>query len=374
MDEAQVIKLLAEALETLPPEAAGLRPVLETLLREHRRLSNQVSRISRIGDRSQEQLRVLNQELTRANERLSQALTEVRTLQGFIPICARCKRVRDDHGYWDQVEDYVSRHSGMVFSHGVCPECARMLFPAVPAAQAAGGAEPAPAGQSGAGPREAVELEQRLQALELDPTYRDNPLRPELKDLAGRHLRLLRRLGKISRISDGFQRQLKEVNLALTEASYTDLLTGLPNRRAMVERITSELDRSARGHSRAALLLADVDHFKQVNDTYGHEVGDQVLQGLAAAFRATLRGYDTCARWGGEEFLVLLPETDLEAALGVADKLRTGVAATREALPAITISVGVAVAQEGETLTALIRRADDAMYAAKRQGRNRVQA
>lgn len=372
MDEAQVIKLLADALETLPPEAGALRPVLETLLREHRRLCSQVRKIARIGDRYPEQLRVLNQELTRANERLSQALTEVRTLQGFIPICARCKRVRDDHGYWDQVEDYVSRHSGVVFSHGVCPECARMLFPAV---RAAGAAEPAPAGKPGSDPgEEARELEQRLQALDLDPAYRDNPLRAELQDLTGRHLRLLRRLGKISRISDGFQRQLKEVNLALAEASYTDLLTGLPNRRAMVDRITSELDRSARGHSRPALLLADVDHFKQVNDTYGHEVGDQVLQGLASVFRAALRGYDTCARWGGEEFLVLLPETGLEAALGVADKLRAGVAAAREGLPAITISVGVAAAQEGETLTALIRRADDAMYAAKRRGRNRVLA
>jgi len=374
MEDAQVIKLLAGALETLPPEAAALRPVLETVLHEHRRVCRQVGRIARIGDRSQEQLRVLNQELTRTNERLSQALTEVKTLQGFIPICARCKRVRDDHGYWDQVEDYVSRHSGVVFSHGVCPECARMLFPAVRAAGAAGPTEAAPAGKPGAGDREETELEQRLQALDQDPAYRDNPLRHELNDLAGRHLRLLRRLGKISRISDGFQRQLKEVNLALTEASYTDLLTGLPNRRAMVDRITSELDRSARGHSRPALLLADVDHFKQVNDTYGHEVGDQVLHGLAVVFRAALRGYDTCARWGGEEFLVLLPETDLAAALGVADKLRAGVAAARETLPAITISVGVAAAQDGETLTALIRRADDAMYAAKRRGRNRVLA
>lgn len=374
MEETQVIKLLAGALESLPPEAAHVKPVLESVLREFRKLSTQVRKISRIGDGYQEQLRDVNQELTRANERLSQALTEVKTLQGFIPICARCKRVRDDHGYWDQVEAYISRHSDAVFSHGVCPECARVLYPEIRPQESAA---PAPAsGKAAASLLEEAELEARLEALDRDPAYQDNPLKREMGDLASRHLRLLRRLGKISRISDGFQRQLKKVNLALTEASYTDLLTGLPNRRAMVERVTSEMDRSARGRSRPALIMADVDRFKQVNDTFGHEVGDLVLQGIAAAFRSAIRGYDTCARWGGEEFLVLLPETNLEDALAVADKLRVTVAQVRPdaegALPAVTISVGVAAYRDGETLTSLIRRSDDAMYEAKRSGRNRV--
>ena len=376
MDEAQVIELLADALETLPPEAAALRPVLETLLREHRRLCSQVRKISRIGDGYQEQLRDLNRELTRANERLSQALTEVKTLQGFIPICARCKRIRDDQGYWEQVEGYISRHSDAVFSHGVCPECSRILFPEIASSRR----EAPPAGpkpRKGKSMEEETDLEVRLAILQSDPTLQDNPLKEELGSLTRRHLHLLRRLGKIARISDGFQRRLKQVNLALAEASFTDLLTGLSNRRAMLERINGELDRSARGRSRPALLMADVDHFKLVNDTYGHEMGDAVLQALAAAMRSAIRGYDTCARWGGEEFLVLLPETEMADAVAVAEKLRRVVAQPRPegpVLPAVTISVGVAVHREGESLSALLRRADDAMYEAKRLGRNRVAA
>jgi diguanylate cyclase (GGDEF)-like protein len=377
MEEAQVIKMLAGALEQLPAEAAPLRPVLETILREHRKLHSQLRKISRIGDGYQEHLRDLNQELTRANERLSQALTEVQTLQGFIPICARCKRIRDDHGYWDQVEDYISRHSSAVFSHGVCPDCAKVLFPQIhPRVGEAGPAEPAEPAPSPRALAEETDLQLRMAGLESDPAFQDNPLKAEMGLLAKQHLQLLRRLGKITRISDGYQRQLKQVNLALAEASYTDLLTGLPNRRAMVERIHGELDRSARGRSQAALLMVDVNHFKLVNDTYGHEVGDQVLQALADTLRGAVRGYDTCARWGGEEFLVLLPETSMADAMGVGEKLLRAVAQRPEGetLPGITLSVGVAVHLPGEASAALLRRADDAMYEAKRNGRNRVEA
>ncbi len=202
-------------------------------------------------------------------------------------------------------------------------------------------------------------------------------LRPVLETVLREHRKLHSQLRKIARISDGYQHQLKQVNLALAEASYTDLLTGLPNRRAMVERIHSELDRSARGRSQAALLMVDVDHFKLVNDTYGHEVGDRVLQALADTLRSVLRGYDTCARWGGEEFLVLLPATELADAVGVGEKLLQAVLQQRpegETLPAITLSVGVAVHRPGEASASLLRRADDAMYEAKRHGRNRVEA
>ncbi|MDR3671831.1 MAG: diguanylate cyclase [Holophaga sp.] len=375
MEEAQVLKLLVGALEGLPPEAP-LRPVLETTLREHRKLHSQLRKISRIGDRYQEQLRDLNQELIRANDRLSLALTEVKTLQGFIPICARCKRIRDDHGYWEQVEAYISRHSDAVFSHGVCPDCSRILFPGVDTSR-----QEAP--QAGSRRRafqsmeEETDLEVRLALLQSDPTLHDNPLKEELGSLTRRHLHMLRRLGKIAHISDGFQLRLKQVNLALAEASFTDLLTGLSNRRAMMERIHGELDRSARGGCRPALLMVDVDHFKLVNDTYGHEMGDEVLQALAAAMRSAIRGYDTCARWGGEEFLVLLPETDMADAVAVGEKLRGVVhqpCPEHPALPSVTISVGVAVHREGETLPALLRRADDAMYEAKRLGRDRVEA
>ena len=369
MDSASVARLMEEALGMLPPGSA-LGPVLEASLREQHRLTSQLGKISRIGDRYQDRLRDLNQELTGANARLSQALAEVQTLQGFIPICARCKRIRDDDGYWGQIEAYVCKHSAAVFSHGVCPECAALLFPEVSAGT------PGPQAPPAVHPAEETALEARLAQLAQDPSVRGNPLADELGALARKHLRLLRRQWKIARISDRYQSQLKELNIALTQASYTDLLTGLANRRAMMDRIQAELDRSDRGYARPALLMVDVDHFKQVNDGFGHEVGDRVLQALALALRSALRGYDLCARWGGEEFLVLLPETGLEAALGVGEKIRLAAAPTAgdTSLPAITLSVGVAARRKGETLTSLVQRADDAMYEAKRLGRNQVQA
>jgi diguanylate cyclase (GGDEF)-like protein len=184
------------------------------------------------------------------------------------------------------------------------------------------------------------------------------------------------RMRKIARISDGYQHRVKKANLALAEASHTDLLTGLPNRRAMAEWVTAELERSTRGGSRPALLMVDVDHFKEVNDTLGHEAGDRLLQAVGGALRAALRAYDTCGRWGGDEFLVLLPDTSPLPALAVGAKL---VGAVQRPfgdpdLPGVTISVGVAVQEPGESFVDLLRRADDAMYDAKRQGRNRVQA
>jgi diguanylate cyclase (GGDEF)-like protein len=204
----------------------------------------------------------------------------------------------------------------------------------------------------------------------------EDALRPVLEALLREHRKQDAQLRKLTRISDRYQKQLKEANLALAQASFTDLLTGLPNRRAMVERVNGELGRSDRNHASPALLMVDVDHFKQVNDSYGHETGDQVLQSLANTLRSTVRAYDTCARWGGEEFLVLLPETAMADAVGVGEKLRRAAQQRPEGepLPGITLSIGVAVHRQGETPAAVLRRADDAKYEAKRQGRNRVVA
>jgi diguanylate cyclase (GGDEF)-like protein len=366
-----LLNRLAEVLAGLPADAGPARDALAEALEALRKQETRTRKLTRIGDGYQQQLRGLNQELVEANRRLSQALQEVRTLQGFIPICARCKRVRDDEGYWDQVESYISRRSDAVFSHGVCPDCYGFLFPDYPVAAAG----PAPRVRTPNRTEEEDRMERRLDALAGDGALAANPVAGELRDLLARHLRLLRQMDKIARISDSYQHRLKHANLALAEASHTDLLTGLPNRRAIVERIDAELDRSARGGLRPALLMVDVDHFKVVNDTLGHEAGDRLLQSLARSLRSALRAYDTCARWGGEEFLVLLPETSPEAALTVAGKL---VQAVRQGgdpdLPEVTISVGVAVQESRETFTDLVRRADDAMYAAKRLGRNRAQA
>jgi diguanylate cyclase (GGDEF)-like protein len=223
---------------------------------------------------------------------------------------------------------------------------------------------------------EALRLKARLDALREEPAYRDHPLLAELEQLGRAHLKLLERMAKITRISDGFQVQLKELNEGLRRASGTDALTGIPNRRAMMEHLQAELPRAARAGTPFSVLMADVDRFKAVNDTHGHETGDRLLQALAKALAEGLRAYDTCARWGGEEFLVLLPGTPLEGALEVGEKLvRSGlslsVPAGKGPLNA-SLSVGAAQWRAGEDLDSVLRRADAAMYEAKGLGGGRI--
>lgn len=158
----------------------------------------------------------------------------------------------------------------------------------------------------------------------------------------------------------------------------TDDLTGVWSRRSFFEHAARELQRSKRTARPLAALMVDADDFKAVNDSYGHAAGDQVLRNLADRCHGQLRIDDIVGRYGGEEFAIMLPETALEAAMGVAERLRAVVAATPFITDygalTLTISIGVAVHYPGDetTLDALIDRADRAMYAAKRSGRNRV--
>ncbi len=339
-----------------PLEPTPVRGLLEAL----RALEARLAKVSRISDGYQAQLLALNQTLTDTNRQLAQALSEVKTLRGFIPICAKCKRVRDDHGYWDQVESYISKRSEAVFSHGVCPNCAQDMR------REMGLAKPPPRLREAEGAWKA-----RVEALLEPPEHRTHPLGRELEDLARIHQRLQARFDKITRISDGFQGQLKALNLALAEASRTDALTGLPNRRSMMERLDAELARAEREGTPTAVIMADVDHFKEINDSRGHEAGDRVLSALGDVLRTVLREYDFCARWGGEEFLFLLPNTTLEGALQAVQRIRDHLA--EEPLdPRPTMSYGVAWRHAGEDRTSLLARADGALYAAKEGGRNRV--
>lgn len=156
----------------------------------------------------------------------------------------------------------------------------------------------------------------------------------------------------------------------------TDALTDLPNRRAMQIQLHTEWLRAKRSENYFALIMADLDHFKAVNDQYGHEVGDEVLTILANRFNATLRGADHVARWGGEEFLMLIPSTNQDNALIVAEKIRRAVAelpfATSAGELEITLSLGVALHRRRESIDEGINRADRALYQAKHEGRNRV--
>ena len=159
----------------------------------------------------------------------------------------------------------------------------------------------------------------------------------------------------------------------------TDSLTGVFNRRYVSAHLPRLLDRAADSNKPVSILMFDIDHFKRVNDTFGHDVGDEVLREVAIRSAHNLRNFDLVARLGGEEFVVIMPDTDGEAALMVAERLRQRIGDTPFAVSApigeitVTVSVGVAVGgRVGDTVDTLIKRADEALYEAKRSGRNRV--
>ena len=155
--------------------------------------------------------------------------------------------------------------------------------------------------------------------------------------------------------------------------SQTDLLTGLYNRTKIDQALNDEMTRAKRNGYEFSILLFDVDFFKKVNDTFGHQMGDKVLISLAKSAKESLRTYDIIGRWGGEEFLVLCPECGNQEAMIVAERLRKSVEeADSPTQCAHTISIGVATMQQDDTPHTLVSRADDALYQAKHQGRNQV--
>jgi two-component system cell cycle response regulator len=166
--------------------------------------------------------------------------------------------------------------------------------------------------------------------------------------------------------------QLLERERGLEALAYSDELTSLYNRRFLGRQL-SALIRSATRHRRAmSLVLVDVDRFKAVNDEYGHERGDVVLERIARRLSHVLREEDFAGRWGGEEFLILLPDVDEVGAHATAERLRESVAGRPVAGLAVTVSAGTATWQHGESADDLLRRADAALYEAKRAGRDRV--
>lgn len=175
------------------------------------------------------------------------------------------------------------------------------------------------------------------------------------------------------------QDELRKSNQLLLELAQSDPLTRLFNRRALREKLESELNRCHRNGKPCSLIMADIDHFKNVNDTYGHQAGDEILIAVAELLHDQLRPYDLAARYGGEEFCLVLPETDLEQARITAERIRGKItqlhfAGELESLH-LTISLGVA-STCGNVATPqddLIRLADEALYLAKNNGRDRVE-
>ncbi len=212
---------------------------------------------------------------------------------------------------------------------------------------------------------------QLLRALDLG--VNDYIIRPiEVAELRARVRTQLRRRR--------YTQKLREVVTSAVELAVTDSLTGLYNRRYLETHLQSLMARGDAGDRQVCLLIFDIDFFKGVNDTYGHEAGDDVLREFSSRLKRSVRGIDLVSRYGGEEFVVVMPETDTAYAKKVAERLRRDV--EREAflttagvhIP-VTVSIGLAsYSGTGDSTAALVRRADEALYAAKRSGRNRVVA
>lgn len=159
----------------------------------------------------------------------------------------------------------------------------------------------------------------------------------------------------------------------LRQQAYHDALTGLLNRRAGETQLQLCSQNAQMRQSHYALILCDIDNFKQVNDRFGHETGDHVLQRCASLLSASVRSGDTVVRWGGEEFLIILPDCPPSAALDLAERIRSTVASHDDpVIGGFTISLGVATSETIEDHTALLRKADSALYACKRNGRNQA--
>lgn len=196
---------------------------------------------------------------------------------------------------------------------------------------------------------------------------------------------LLRATSRATRLEAGFAKtsqELDQVREALARSDQSariDALTGLANRRGCDERLKAAQIRAMENGTSLSVLLIDIDHFKRFNDTYGHQVGDQVLRLVAGVFKEQLREGDFPARYGGEEMIGVLENTELKTGEAIADRIRRKISerkmqkrSTNEDLGAITVSIGVAEFKPGESINDVVERADRALYQAKRSGRNRT--
>jgi diguanylate cyclase (GGDEF)-like protein len=170
--------------------------------------------------------------------------------------------------------------------------------------------------------------------------------------------------------------EVKKLNKKLEKAAKTDPLTGLINRRAFIAMTDHEKKRFARSKKPFSLIMCDIDHFKWINDSMGHDTGDYILIELAKLLLNSLRAQDTLCRWGGEEFIILLPETDLTGGKNLAEKLRKIIEAEKFHFNAqeitVTMSFGITSCEKDITIYTYIKEADECMYMAKKNGRNRV--
>lgn len=362
----------AEAAVLAPGAPEVLLAVLRGVIRRYRSLERKLLKTTRSSDGHQERITSMTTEL----ERLSSRLRQFREVG--LPVCAHCRKVRLDDQYWQRLETFLARNPDIMLAQSLCPECGRVLQESPSQSSVPG------IGPEGVSPgREHLKKTgeedphvARLRALAAE-VARDAPQHArEMEAFAERYAKVSRRFTKTLTISDSYQLQLRDLNEQLERMARTDLLTGLANRWEIASRLETERSRMERYGSVFSLILGDVDHFKAINDTFGHQGGDCALRHVADTLRRNLRAEDLCARWGGEEFLMLLPETDLDQAGQVAGKLHALVGGARIAWESstirLTMSFGVTAFQPGLSLDEGVKRVDDALYAAKERGRNQV--
>ena len=211
-----------------------------------------------------------------------------------------------------------------------------------------------------------------------DPETLENTLKDlllEVKKVEQSSAALELQLKQADKQVENLQSRLKEVE----QHAIVDPLTNLYNRRAFEEKLPIHMAQSSKTGKNLTLLMIDIDYFKRVNDTYGHLTGDDLLRIIAKTLKDFVKGQDIVCRYGGEEFVVLLPDTPLEGAVTVAEKVRKHFAqmswkqkSTGVSMGKVTLSAGVSLFRKGETMKAFIQRADVALYRSKRSGRNRV--
>lgn len=192
---------------------------------------------------------------------------------------------------------------------------------------------------------------------------------------------MIRHNQSVKREMDGSMEEVQALRKeleGLKQAAKTDMLTGLLNRRGFESSMTKAMDRSVKTSAPLSVILADIDHFKRINDNYGHLIGDNVLKMLSKLLQEHIKGKDIAARFGGEEFILVLPDTDLKGAFILAEQIRLKLRSMRwrtkagEPMGAITMSLGVAQFKGADTLDTLVDRADNALYQAKSCGRNKT--
>ena len=215
----------------------------------------------------------------------------------------------------------------------------------------------------------------RFEKIIADRRFADNILLTELIQLHERSNLLERRAEKLSAENEQLKTELVNMVRSLDLASRVDGMTGLANRRDIMEKIDREATRSQRHQHPFTVILVNIDKFKLVNDTYGYNAGDDVLVEVSRVLSGCVRNEDVCARWGGEEFLLLLPETSAEASLSVANKVLESISMTefKANKPGIriTVSVGICEHDPAQTVQECISRTTQALNQAKQGGRNR---